>query len=167
MLKNQSEKHPIISKVKNPNINDVSFRNLFDAKSMKIFNEINEQDETVDYSGLDFIGSSKKYTISLTNFMSLGNLAENIYNRNVSLDAAKQKQGRMKNVLENVINYNPVKDNYKNQKFIILPNIKKIYKGIREFLIAFEENIFPLPKPYAIGKNEWKEKDLDREELIP
>ena len=74
MLKDQSEKQPTISKVRNPNFNNVSFRNLLEAKSMKVFNEIKEQDETVDYLRLDFIGSSKRYTFNLKNFMSLGNL---------------------------------------------------------------------------------------------
>ena len=41
---------------------------------MKVFNEIKEQDETFYYLRLDFIGSSKKYTFNLKNFMSLGNL---------------------------------------------------------------------------------------------
>ena len=132
MLKDQSEKQPIISKGKNPTFNNVSFRNLPDTKSIKVFNEINEQDKTFDYSRLDFIGSSKKYTFSFKNFMSLGNLTKNIYNGNASLDAAKQEQRRMEEVLENFINYNPVKDNYKNQEFNILPDIKEFYKGRRE-----------------------------------
>ena len=62
VLKDHSEKQTIISKVKNPNFNNVSFRSLLDANSMKVFNEIKEQGETVDYSRLDFVGSSKKYT---------------------------------------------------------------------------------------------------------
>ena len=62
VLKDHSEKQTIISKVKNPNFNNVSFRSLLDANSMKVFNEIKEQGETVDYSRLDFFGSSKKYT---------------------------------------------------------------------------------------------------------
>ena len=37
-------------------------QSLLDAKSMIVFNEIKEQVETVDYSRLDFVGSSKKYT---------------------------------------------------------------------------------------------------------
>ena len=36
----------------------------------------------------------------------------------------------------------------------------EFYKGRREILIAFEENIFPLPNTYVFGKNEWKEKDI-------
>ena len=62
VLKDHSEKQTIISKVKNPNFNNVSFRSLLDANSVKVFNEIKEQGETVDYSRLDFVGSSKKYT---------------------------------------------------------------------------------------------------------
>ena len=62
VLKDQLEKQPIISKVKNPNFNNVSFRNLLDDKSMKVCDEIKYQDEIIDYSQLNFIGSSKKYT---------------------------------------------------------------------------------------------------------
>ena len=54
MLKDQLEKHPIISKVKNPNFNNVSFRNLLDDKSLKVFDEIRYQDEIIDYSLLNF-----------------------------------------------------------------------------------------------------------------
>ena len=38
--------------------------------------------------------------------------------------------------------------------------IKEILIFIREILIAFEENIFPLPKRYVFGENEWKGKDI-------
>ena len=41
----------------------------------------------------------------------------------------------------------------------ILLNAKEFYKGRKEVLIAFEENMFPLPRPYMFGKNEWKESD--------
>ena len=92
--------------------------------------------------------------------MSLGNLAENIYNGNISLDTAKQKQRKMENMLESFIDYNPIKDVYKNKKVNTLLNAGEFYKGRREILIAFEENRFPLPKPYVFGENEWKEKDI-------
>ena len=97
--------------------------------------------------------------------MSLGNLAENIYNGNISLDTAKQKQRKMENMFENFINYNPVKDKYKKQKANVLLNANEFYIGRREILIAFEENMFPLPKPYVFGENEWKEKYLDNEKF--
>ena len=168
VLKDQLEKQPIISKVKNPNFNNVSFRNLLDTKSMEVFNEIRDQDEIIDYSRLNFIGSSKKYTFKFGDFMSLGNLAENIYNGNISLDAAKQKQRKMENMLEDFINYNAVKDTYKNQKANVNLNAREFYKGRREILIAFEENMFPLPKPYVFGENEWKEKDIPgNEKFMP
>ena len=99
--------------------------------------------------------------------MSLGNLAENIYNGNVSLDAAKQEQRKMENMLERFIDYNPIKNVYKNQKVNILLNARKFYKVRRETLIAFEENMFLLPKPYVFGKNEWKERDSGNERFIP
>ena len=99
--------------------------------------------------------------------MSLGNFAENIYNGNVSLDVTKQEQRKMENMLERFINYNPVKDEYKNKKNVILLKAKEFYKGRKEVLIAFEENMFPLPKPYVFGENEWKERDLRKEEFMP
>ena len=92
MLKDQLEKQPIISNVKNPNFNNASFRNFFDDKWMKAFDKIRCQDEIIDYSRLNFTGSTKKYAFKFGNFMSLGNFAKNIYNGNVSLDAAKQEQ---------------------------------------------------------------------------
>ena len=87
VLKDQLEKQPIISKVKNPNFNNVSFKNLLDDKSMKVFDKIRYQDEIIDCSQFNLIGSSKKSTFKFEDFMSLGNLAENIYNGNISLDA--------------------------------------------------------------------------------
>ena len=98
VLKDQLEKQPIISKVKNPNFNNVSFRNLLDTKSMEVFNEIRDQDEIIDYSRLNFVCSSKKYTINFEHFMSLGHFAENIYNGNVSLDTTKKGLRRMENM---------------------------------------------------------------------
>ena len=70
-------------------------------------------------------------------------------------------------MLKSFIDYNPVKDVYKNQKTNILLNAREFYKGRREILIAFEENIFPLPKPYVFGEIEWKEKYLGNEKLMP
>ena len=166
MLTDQAEKQPIISNIKNPNFNNVSFCNSLHAKSMKVFNEINELDENISYSNLNFIGLSKKYTFNFKHFMSLGSLLQNIYNDNVSLDAAKQEQRKMEEKLKDFIEYNPVKDNYKNQKLKILPNGQYFYKVRREILIAFEESIFLLPKPYVFGEREWKEKDLRKKRFM-
>ena len=124
VFKDQLEKQPIISKVKNPNFNNVSFKYLLDDKSMKVFDEIRYQDEIIDYLQLNFIGSSKKYTFKFGDFMSLGNLAENIYNGTISLDTAKQEQRKMENVLESFIDYSPIKDVYKNKKVHTLLNAR-------------------------------------------
>ena len=154
VLKDQLEKQPIISKVKNPNFNKVSLRNLLDAKSIKVFNEIRNQDEIIDYSQLNFITSPRKYTFKFGDFMSLRNLAENIYDGNASLDVAKQEQRKMENVLERFIDCNPIKDMYKNKKTNILLNAREFYKGRKEVFIVFEENMFPLPKRCVFGENE-------------
>ena len=149
MLKDQLEKQQIISKNKNPNFKNVSFKNLLDGKSIKVFNEIRYQNEITDYSQLIFIGSSKKYAFKFGNFVSLGN----IYNDNISSDTAKQKQRQMENMLESFIDYNLIKDVYKNEKVNTLLNAREFYKGQREILIAFEKNMFPLPKLYVFGEN--------------
>ena len=133
---------------------------------MKVFDEIRYQDEIIDYSRLNFIGSSKKYTFKFGDFLSLGNLVENIYNGNVSLVVVKQEQIKMENMLEIFIDYNPIKNVYKNRKLNIILNAREFYKGRREILIAFEENMFPLPKPYVFGKNEWIEIDLGNEKFM-
>ena len=57
--------------------------------------------------------------------MSLGNLAENIYNGNVSLETAKQEQRKMEKMLESFIDYNPIKNVYKNQKTNVLLNARE------------------------------------------
>ena len=56
-------------------------------------------------------------------------------------------------MLESFINYNPVKDVYKNQKRNILLNAKEFYRGRKKVLIAFGENLFPLLKPFVFGEN--------------
>ena len=65
MLKDQLEKQPIISKVKNHNFNNVSFRNLLDDKSMKVFDEIRYQDEIIDYSRLNLLAQLKSILLNL------------------------------------------------------------------------------------------------------
>ena len=59
--------------------------------------------------------------------MSLGNLTENIYNVNVPLDAAKQEQIKMENMPESFVNYNSIKNLYKNQKINVLLNAREFY----------------------------------------
>ena len=104
VLKDQLEKQLIINKVKNPNFNNVSFRNLLGDKSKEVFNKIKGQDTLMDYSRLNFIGSSKKYIFKFRDFMSLRNFTENIYNDNVSLNVAKQEQKKLKICLKVLLN---------------------------------------------------------------
>ena len=66
----------------------------------------------------------------------------------------------MQDMLESIIKYSLIKDMYQNKKANTLLNVKEFYKGRRDILFAFEENTFPLPKPYVFGENEWKEKDI-------
>ena len=74
----------------------------------------------------------------------------------------------MEDILGSFINYSLIKDVYKSKKANTLLNAKEFYKGRKDILIAFEENIFPLPKPYVFGENEWKEKDIPvNEEFMP
>ena len=56
---------------------------------------------------------------------------------------------------------------YKEQKINILLKAREFYKGRKEVIIAFEKNIFPLPKSYVFGINEWKERYLGKEEFMP
>ena len=56
---------------------------------------------------------------------------------------------------------------YENQKRNILLNAREFYKGRKEVVIAFEEDMFPLPKPYVLGENELKERDLGNVEFMP
>ena len=63
-------------------------------------------------------------------------------------------------MLEKFIDYNQVKNVYKNQRNSIILNAMEFYKGRKEVLIAFEENMFPLSKPYVFSKNQWKQRDL-------
>ena len=72
------------------------------------------------------------------------------------INTAKQEQRRMGNMLENFIDYNPVNNMYKIQRIYILSNVREFNKGRKEVLIAFEENMLLLPRPYVFVKNEWK-----------
>ena len=55
----------------------------------------------------------------------------------------------------------------KNKKNKYSFKCKEILQRSREILIAFEENMFPLPKPYVFRKNKWKERDFDNKKFMP
>ena len=158
MLKDQLEKQPIISKVENPNFNNVSFKNLLDDKSMKVFDKIRYQDEIIDCSQLNLIGSSKKSTFKFEDFMSLGNLAENIYNGNISLDAWKQEQRKMENILKSFINYSPIKDMYKRTK-------DNFIKNEEEFILLLKKINFHCLNHMCLVKMNGKKNNLSQKLL--
>ena len=158
MLKDQLEKQPIISKVENPNFNNVSFKNLLDDKSMKVFDKIRYQDEIIDCSQLNLIGSSKKSTFKFEDFMSLGNLAENIYNGNISLDAWKQEQRKMENILKSFINYSPIKDMYKRTK-------DNFIKNEEEFILLLKKINFHCLNHMCLVKMNGKKDNLSQKLL--
>ena len=49
VLKDQLEKQPIISKVKNPNFNNASCSNLLDDNSMEVFNKTKDEDQILSF----------------------------------------------------------------------------------------------------------------------
>ena len=79
---------------------------------MEVFNKIRDQDKAINDSRYNFIGSSKKFIFNFENFMSLGNLVENIYNGNVSLNAARQEKRKIENIHEKFVDYNLVNNVY-------------------------------------------------------
>ena len=50
---------------------------------------------------------------------------------------------------------------YKAQKASTLLNTKEFQKGRKMILIAIENDLFPLPKQYLSGMNDWGEDDID------
>ena len=96
---------------------------------MKAFDKIRYQDEIIDYSRLNFTGSTKKYAFKFGNFMSLGNFAKNIYNGNVSLDAAKQEtKKKWKICLKVLLITIRLKMCVKIKKINVLLNAREFYK---------------------------------------
>ena len=65
LLKDQLEKQPSTIKVKNPNFNNVFFKNLLDDKSMKVFDEIRKQNEIIDIYNLILLAHLKSMILKL------------------------------------------------------------------------------------------------------
>ena len=58
--------------------------------------------------------------------------------------------------------YNPKKEKFKTRKESVLLNATEFYKGRKIILIAFENNVFPLPKQYPSENiGDWKENEID------
>ena len=65
LVKDQLEKQPSTIKVKNPNFNNVSFKNLLDDKSMKVFDEIRKQNEIIDIYNFILLAHLKSMILKL------------------------------------------------------------------------------------------------------
>ena len=64
--------------------------------------------------------------------------------------------------------YNPKKEEFKTQKESVLLNAREFCKGRKMILIAFENNLFPLPKQYPSENiDDWKEDEMDSTHIIP
>ena len=59
---------------------NVAFKDRLDSESQKIYNEIKEPNEKIDYTKLVSIGSGKQRNYNFTIFLGLESFAENIYN---------------------------------------------------------------------------------------
>ena len=161
-IKDQGEKQlNILSKKinKEVNIKNASFKNKLD-------NDIKEQNKRIDYIKLVCIGSSNHYH-NFTIFLGLEDFAENIYFGALSLKAAKIQQRCMEDMIKKLENYRPNHDDYKIQKINILSNAREFYKERKMILFAFKDDIFPLPKQYPSGMDDWEEKDMDLSEFMP
>ena len=63
--------------------------------------------------------------------------------------------------------YYPKKEKFRTQKENTLHNAKEFYKGRKMIFIAFENNVFPLPKQYPSGNvDDWKENEIDSTHII-
>ena len=73
----------------------------------------------------------------------------------------------MENEIKRLKDYNKKKEKFKKQKENTLHNAREFYKGRKMILIAFENNVFPLPKQYP-SKNldDWKEHEMDSTHII-
>ena len=149
-LKDQGEKQlQILARKtdKEVDFKNVLLRGTLDySKSKKVYNEIKEQDEKINYTKLVCIGSGK-HQYNFTIALDLKSLAESIYNSNFSLEVVKVKQRNMDDVITRLEDYNPKKEKYKTQKTSTFLNAREFYKGRKMIVIAFE-NVIPLPKQY-------------------
>ena len=68
----------------------------------------------------------------------------------------KHKQRSMGDMIIGLEYYNPKREKFKTQKESVLLTAREFYKGRKMILIAFENNVFPLPKQYPPGNvNDW------------
>ena len=70
-------------------------------------------------------------------------------------------------MIKRLHNDNPNSEKYKTQKTGTLLNAKEFYNGRKMILIAFENDIFPLPKQYSSDMDDWEEDEIDSLQFLP
>ena len=146
---------------------NLSFRNELNFRAKIAYDEIKKQGEKIKYTELVCVGSSIKHYYNFTIFLDFKTFAESLYNGSISLEVAKLKQRNMEYIIIKLEDYKPKKKEIKTQKDVVLPNAIEFYKGRKMILIAFENNVFPLPKQYpSANVNDWKENEMDSTHII-
>ena len=73
----------------------------------------------------------------------------------------------MEDKIKALENYNPKSEKYKTQRTSTLLNAKEFYKGRKMILIAFENDMFPLPKQYPSDMDDWEKDHIDSSQVLP
>ena len=112
-IKDQGEKqlHTLTSKAdKEVDFKNIFFKNKLNPESTKVYNEIKKQNKKIDYTKLFCVNSGKQHHYNFTIFLGLVTFAEDIYDVNLSLKAAKIKQRNMEDMIRKLEDYNPNKE---------------------------------------------------------
>ena len=74
----------------------------------------------------------------------------------------------MEDMITKLDYYSPKKEKHKTQGEKTPHNAREFYKGRKMILIAFENDIFPLPTQYPSENiGDWKEDEMDSTHIIP
>ena len=73
----------------------------------------------------------------------------------------------MKDMIRKLDNYNANSEKYKTQKTNTLPNEREFYKERKMILIAFENDVCPLPKQYPSCMDDWEGDDMNSSLFFP
>ena len=133
-------------------------------ESTIVCNEIKKQNKKIEYTKLVCIISGKQHHYNSTIFSGLWSFAENIYNSNLSLKAAKIRQRNMEDMIRKLQYCRPSGEKCKTEKTSTFLNAKEFYKGKTWFLLHLE--MFPLPKLY-LSESDGKEDEIDSSEFLP
>ena len=99
--------------------------------------------------------------------MDLKTFSESIYNGSLSFKAAKAKQRSTENIIVKLDCYDSKKEKFKAHKESTLLNAREFYKGKRMIFNGFKNIVFPLPKQYSLGMDDWEEDDIDSSHFLP